>query len=628
MGLYHTEQAQDVPRTDGGTFTFVAGIPVGPVFRYMETDRYRDSIVTGPIGPDGGHDCIHSACAVDVFGPSSDVNHFAVVGLGGADPIGYCPSKDGKVFLIPQEEKPWGKKFSPTLCIGFSPAGTWKGTRWEYLNVEHADRGLWIVRHVYMTATTGYTLFGLFTGHITMTVVAYTTDREYTPEGIPYYVTTAVTYSGAWSDTMRVSDWNAPSYERSLKSYLSMVWDYAKGDIEQRRRARSEVRDVAEVPIMSTIFLQRPSDEALERVRQFTDFVSYELSQQMEGRFRDEIYTECPDLVKEAVKDVQFVDINTAMYLRDLPSLFGEVKEAVSLIKALKPLPKSILKTATSKRTLKRALKGTAGLKVAGKSGSSLKSLGRQMLHVGMKGSNLYLSAKYGTRLTVSDTEEIVKAYRRFARADGVLDFSSLANTLTRIKEVYDKAFCSLSSVVRARSKVKEFELDLRRFIDPPEVSKVKYQTNVSIRYHNRRQDAQPVLNFLRQIDLYPTAVNIWDAIPYSFVVDWFIPVEELLEQVDVWEQLSWLDISSYTKSLKATCTASFHLQNYGLSGLVLGDQLDYRVTFYQRLVTDQLDTPVWNTDEVIRNKSAKHVPELTALFVQRWGKLLASKLR
>jgi hypothetical protein len=362
-------------------------------------------------------------------------------------------------------------------------------------------------------------------------------------------------------------------------------------------------------------------------VRDITASLAGYIADQVEWQFRDKVYTEYPDLVKEAVKDVQYVDINTAMYLRDLPALFGELKEAVKLIRTLKPLPKSIGKL--SKSAIK-SLSSKKSILSIGRKGitKSLKPLGKQMFTAAAAGSSLYLSAKYGTRLTVADTKELYKAYRRFVSPDGILDVKSLAGTLQRIREAYEKAFCSFSSVVRAKSKVGKMKIDVSKFVDPLEVSDVEYQTTVSIRYHNRRQDAQPVLNVLRQMDLYPTATNIWDAIPYSFVVDWFIPVEELLEQVDVWEQLSWLDIISYTKSIKATCTASINLADSGLSGLVLGDKLDYTITFYQRVVQSHLDTPVWDSSLRFTDKSAKHVPELTALMVQKWGRLLASRLR
>jgi hypothetical protein len=37
----------------------------------------------------------------------------------------------------------------------------------------------------------------------------------------------------------------------------------------------------------------------------------------------------------------------------------------------------------------------------------------------------------------------------------------------------------------------------------------------------------------LMRWDVWPTLENTWDAIPLSFVVDWFLPVSDLLGQID-----------------------------------------------------------------------------------------------
>jgi hypothetical protein len=566
-----------------------------------------------------------------VFGPSSNVNYFTIAGLDRSEDIGYCPTKDGIAYLVTDDTKPWGKKFSPELCLGYHPSGRIQtGAKWWFLQIEHVAPGAWITKYFYLEATSNLRpwLFRYFSGSGEFYIHLYLTTEETAVDGTKYHQTTSYSYGGGFSGDFTGTEWNQRSaYRATMRSMMSNWSSGVEAEYRQMVKARKDPVDRFIGVPNAYVFLQRPSDAALQRVRDITASLAGYIADQVEWQFRDKVYTEYPDLVKEAVKDVQYVDINTAMYLRDLPALFGELKEAVKLIRTLKPLPKSIGKL--SKSAIK-SLSSKKSILSIGRKGitKSLKPLGKQMFTAAAAGSSLYLSAKYGTRLTVADTKELYKAYRRFVSPDGVLDVKSLAGTLQRIREAYEKAFCSFSSVVRAKSKVGKMKIDVSKFVDPLEVSDVEYQTTVSIRYHNRRQDAQPVLNVLRQMDLYPTATNIWDAIPYSFVVDWFIPVEELLEQVDVWEQLSWLDIISYTKSIKATCTASINLADSGLSGLVLGDKLDYTITFYQRVVQSHLDTPVWDSSLRFTDKSAKHVPELTALMVQKWGRLLASRLR
>jgi len=44
------------------------------------------------------------------------------------------------------------------------------------------------------------------------------------------------------------------------------------------------------------------------------------------------------------------------------------------------------------------------------------------------------------------------------------------------------------------------------------------------------------VFNALESLGLNPSAANLWDLIPFSFVVDWFLPIGSVLSRLDAYE--------------------------------------------------------------------------------------------
>lgn len=114
-----------------------------------------------------------------------------------------------------------------------------------------------------------------------------------------------------------------------------------------------------------------------------------------------------------------------------------------------------------------------------------------------------WLSARYGMRLTLNDSKSLVDAAKR-----------ALSQDL--------HAF----SVTRARS-TEHLATTGRNIID------YKREATYKV-YYNRKDD--PALKVIRTAmdwDLWPTLANDWDLIPFSFVVDWFVDVQGLLEDLD-----------------------------------------------------------------------------------------------
>lgn len=64
------------------------------------------------------------------------------------------------------------------------------------------------------------------------------------------------------------------------------------------------------------------------------------------------------------------------------------------------------------------------------------------------------------------------------------------------------------------------------------------------------------LLDGLDSAGFLPTLENLWDLVPYSFLVDWFVNVGNFLERVDTRLRLERYDIRYVTLSCKQSCTA------------------------------------------------------------------------
>jgi hypothetical protein len=61
------------------------------------------------------------------------------------------------------------------------------------------------------------------------------------------------------------------------------------------------------------------------------------------------------------------------------------------------------------------------------------------------------------------------------------------------------------------------------------------------------------ILDKLRRLDLVVSRENLWDFIPYSFVVDWFIPIGETLSHLDLRTDIDLFGAKVAILSSKAT---------------------------------------------------------------------------
>lgn len=127
--------------------------------------------------------------------------------------------------------------------------------------------------------------------------------------------------------------------------------------------------------------------------------------------------------------------------------------------------------------------------------------------------SKLWLSLRYGLRLTAQDSLELAEAL-----TDNFLSQPALYTRL-RGRDVQEDSYVSVIL-----------------YADP-----------------DHANTFAKVCNFLYEWDLFPSFQNIWDIIPYSFVADWFVSVEDFLVEVDANLHASVLNIFQALLTYKMT---------------------------------------------------------------------------
>lgn len=140
--------------------------------------------------------------------------------------------------------------------------------------------------------------------------------------------------------------------------------------------------------------------------------------------------------------------------------------------------------------------------------------------------SDLYLSYKYGLRLTAKDTAEIAQSVKS-VRKSGVSATANLS-------------------------------------IDGTEI-----EVTTTIRYKPLDTVFEDIYNFLRRWDLLISAENVWDLIPFSFVVDWLYDVGEITERLDILDLVSHVNIDAVYDSYIANVQSPASRFMDGITGII-----------------------------------------------------------
>lgn len=115
----------------------------------------------------------------------------------------------------------------------------------------------------------------------------------------------------------------------------------------------------------------------------------------------------------------------------------------------------------------------------------------------------------------------------------------------------------------------------------------------------------------LHNIGVFPTFENVWDLVPYSFVLDWFLNVGDMLAEVDYRGRTARMDIVYSTTSTKTVFdfVIPLHLHDLGVDGTI-------RLTWYERNVSPTPPKTPLNFEG--SNELPSHWLEAGALIVAR----------
>jgi hypothetical protein len=126
--------------------------------------------------------------------------------------------------------------------------------------------------------------------------------------------------------------------------------------------------------------------------------------------------------------------------------------------------------------------------------------------------ASAWLSYRYGDRLFIADTKELLESVSQ------------------RIAVRTDRTL--------ARQRIEKAN-------NTPTLSVSRQRTSTLWCFNDSMNDVMTAINNLMRWDAWPTLQNTWDMIPLSFVVDWFLPVQDVLDHLDSAVQAPYIKVES-----------------------------------------------------------------------------------
>lgn len=193
--------------------------------------------------------------------------------------------------------------------------------------------------------------------------------------------------------------------------------------------------------------------------------------------------------------------------------------------------------------------------------------------------ADLWLSGRFGDRLTLADTKEL---------------FTSLNRAVKRG-----------SGPTKARAVMRKTDTTVLTGIP---VSHQRVSTIIVRTPKNK--DLMESVESLMRWDLWPTLENTWDLIPFSFVVDWFLSISDILSQIDAAVEAPYLKPLTQYVSDKSIFSVDY--RDDGLAGSL-------RQTYYRRGRYDVLADvrPFERTPSDIGSFSVVNLFDAGALLIQ-----------
>jgi hypothetical protein len=175
---------------------------------------------------------------------------------------------------------------------------------------------------------------------------------------------------------------------------------------------------------------------------------------------------------------------------------------------------------------------------------------------------NLYLQMKYGFANTVRDARDLMLYFAR----------------------EYQKMYAA------KQSNQKTHASDGVTWTNTPFKCSSAYElTTATATVKTMDHGLAQITRSLMDIDVFPELGNVWDIVPFSFVLDWFLPIGEILDAMDANTYRSTLSVSSFVWSYKYEITDVDITQWLPFTGRTVGTA---DVRLYERHVDHALPQP------------------------------------
>jgi hypothetical protein len=273
------------------------------------------------------------------------------------------------------------------------------------------------------------------------------------------------------------------------------------------------------------------------------------------------------DLQETAIQSSIIISNNMFMFVQDVANL---KKDFENLAQSGKRLGRDVL-GAFSVEEANRELSQWA------------KSHGKQLIQ---DLDNVYLPLKYGYGLTVSEAHE-------------------LGHKLLTLKQKYQSLFSG------------KFQMRARKTISTGVGSaRVNYLANVKVQDNKFSKLYALIFNS----GFWPTLSTAYDYIPYSFCVDWFVSIGDLLGQIDLYGYRCNMQLLSKVKSVIVD-NGYMPARTLIANSPAVPESVMVAISYYKRWIEDQWDSPPFKLDVPLIGMSPgkfSHYTEATALLTQR----------
>lgn len=191
--------------------------------------------------------------------------------------------------------------------------------------------------------------------------------------------------------------------------------------------------------------------------------------------------------------------------------------------------------------------------------------------------ANLWLTYRYGIRLFINDSIRIMKAWQ----SDRLTNFPKFYKGRSR-KMVSAKVCGEVASI----------------------------DIHLTIKGSDQAVTLEGFFRILRQLDLVVGLSNMWDLLPYSFVLDWLVPIQETLAELDRDIDLNLYDIRDFIWSTKTVLTPQVP-STLNVTGNV-------KLTHYKRWREDPNHSLSVNPYALGEGVNVIHSADALALAIQR----------